>query len=104
FIQLYRQPNSTLFPYTTLFRSKEAGNRCFLLGEGLKSLHRKITIFNPSTNKQLADLSGINEVGSRLVFNVLKGASRGSIRNCLGDRKSTRLNSSHVSISYAVFC
>src|SRR5215475_6335007 len=40
--------------------------------------------FQCSTNKQLADLSRINEVGSRLVFNVLKGASGRSIRNCFG--------------------
>src|SRR2546430_12335473 len=65
-----RPPRSTLFPYTTLFRS-------------LKELHRRAlrTIPWPRT---------------------LDGFVRGE--NLSGDRKSTRLNSSHSQISYAVFC
>src|SRR5438874_8858206 len=62
-----RPPRSTLFPYTTLFRSVEAASR-------------------PTSS------SGRNDGNS---------CPRGSRRR---DRKSTRLNSSHVEISYAVFC
>src|SRR5690349_22131068 len=61
-----RPPRSTLFPYTTLFRSKYP-----------------------------AELRAANVEGSALAqFTV----------DTTGDRKSTRLNSSHVEISYAVFC
>src|SRR5438045_4631355 len=65
-------PRSTLFPYTTLFRS---GVRC---GPGQVGLDRK------NLTKPVEDLR------------VFPGASP--------DRKSTRLNSSHLGISYAVFC
>src|SRR5690348_17539432 len=66
-----RPPRSTLFPYTTLFRSRLLVCSCRGLGGGLRS-------------------------GRGLLVR-----SRG---RCEGDRKSTRLNSSHPSISYAVFC
>src|SRR5438876_7641908 len=66
-----RPPRSTLFPYTTLFRSISLG-------------HER-SIRKPRRN------SLRNVVGSRSLGNIL-------------DRKSTRLNSSHPSISYAVFC
>src|SRR5437868_8786019 len=65
---LRRPPRSTLFPYTTLFRS--------------------LLLFRASLDW--------------LTAAVVPGAKDGTLR--LGDRKSTRLNSSHVSISYAVFC
>src|SRR2546429_6167231 len=77
-----RPPRSTLFPYTTLFRS----------------------VLKP---EKLADIPG------RKVYVVLSdfadNASRHSAKDVLdvarrGDRKSTRLNSSHGYISYAVFC
>src|SRR5438067_10558374 len=68
-----RPPRSTLFPYTTLFRSQII--RGELAGDLAQGLLR----------------------GAQLLGDQLSGA-------LLGDRKSTRLNSSHVSISYAVFC
>src|SRR2546426_4845400 len=65
-----RPPRSTLFPYTTLFRS----------GQGAFSVKTdgsiKVSVMNGSRNRGLLE----------------------------GDRKSTRLNSSHLVISYAVFC
>src|SRR5438067_7740754 len=67
-----RPPRSTLFPYTTLFRS--AGGA------------RRRDAFRADTDGARAE-----------------GQSKGR-REERGDRKSTRLNSSHVSISYAVFC
>src|SRR2546430_17742327 len=67
FLMIRRPPRSTLFPYTTLFRSTEL---------------------------QLNDVLGTRRIaGHRL-----------DDRNVWGDRKSTRLNSSHSQISYAVFC
>src|SRR2546428_8026690 len=81
-----RPPRSTLFPYTTLFRSREAVEGDTVWAElryhgtqvdGKKQVTRGVT------------LSGIQ--GEQIVWAKL-------------DRKSTRLNSSHDQISYAVFC
>src|SRR5207302_9238115 len=77
FFMIRRPPRSTLFPYTTLFRSML--DDLAAPGEGLAGVAR------PG--------------GGRLRAHLLP---RGA-RRC-GDRKSTRLNSSHVKISYAVFC
>src|SRR2546426_5785861 len=83
-----RPPRSTLFPYTTLFRS---------LGErGLrKSMDPKEEI--AELKRQVERLSLFHEVGKAL-------ASTLDLQKILQDRKSTRLNSSHLVISYAVFC
>src|SRR5688572_32772539 len=81
-----RPPSSTLFPYTTLFRSFLAGE--LHLGDGvLDRLHR-----------QHRDAEEAVGVGLAVVCEppVVGAAER--------DRKSTRLNSSHSQISYAVFC
>src|SRR2546429_3872390 len=77
-----RPPRSTLFPYTTLFRSLFVG--AFILRTPYQSLHR---------HPQLHRLSSAPFAHSnpRSILNRL-------------DRKSTRLNSSHGYISYAVFC
>src|SRR5438034_3355045 len=72
-----RPPRSTLFPYTTLFRSVQAlriSQRAYVLESG------KIVLHGPSEELRSSD----------------------TIRK--SDRKSTRLNSSHTVISYAVFC
>src|SRR5690242_21000672 len=78
-----RPPRSTLFPYTTLFRS--AGD---MTGSGVT----------------LQDAMGAGLV--QYVHGVLQGliGFLGGLGRADGDRKSTRLNSSHMSISYAVFC
>src|SRR5215208_7295916 len=70
FLMIRRPPRSTLFPYTTLFRSPR---------------------------RRAARRSGA-DAGEPVDQRALPGRRRGE------DRKSTRLNSSHVAISYAVFC
>src|SRR2546427_9615864 len=84
-----RPPRSTLFPYTTLFRSLVA------MPPGAKSVPRHIAIIMDG-NGRWAKAQG---------FPRIKGHEQGAraARECV-DRKSTRLNSSHSQISYAVFC
>src|SRR5690242_20958647 len=82
---LRRPPRSTLFPYTTLFRSE----RGRLVGEAAE---RHQVVHRERIARELAD-------GER------RPRDRKFSRDPLTiDRKSTRLNSSHMSISYAVFC
>src|SRR5438874_6226755 len=83
-----RPPRSPLFPYTTLFRS--LGRR-----SGAAALHG-ILDMQPLREFLAAgiDLAGID-------LNIAAGRLRAA---AMLDRKSTRLNSSHVEISYAVFC
>src|SRR3989442_10899500 len=79
-----RPPRSTLFPYTTLFRSRH-GRSAERRPERLQRRHR------------CCDEGGLVERKLRLDADALR-------RSLRSDRKSTRLNSSHVRISYAVFC
>src|SRR5690348_18149969 len=80
---LRRPPRSTLFPYTTLFRSDHGLMR---LGEA----EQVVSLFRNSYNIPLVHVDA-----SADFLAGLEGVT---------DRKSTRLNSSHPSISYAVFC
>src|SRR5258707_11120882 len=87
-----RPPRSTLFPYTTLFRSLPEAEQHDVVRHGVP-LH------------QLAHAV----VNRRVVFLALEqdlppAFFREGERIIEGDRKSTRLNSSHANISYAVFC
>src|SRR3712207_9168867 len=83
FLMIRRPPRSTLFPYTTLFRSLYARVR---LPRGEL----------PGVAEQVLERH-LEEANVRPYRDVLFG-------NELQDRKSTRLNSSHANISYAVFC
>src|SRR5258708_21538813 len=83
-----RPPRSTLFPYTTLFRSKT-----------LAPFEQRPS-FLPSPDEQQA--IAFVEMGIRIVR--VQGDRTVEAFECLLDRKSTRLNSSHQIISYAVFC
>src|SRR5256885_7077391 len=85
-----RPPRSTLFPYTTLFRSQEDRD---LLQKDLVPLRR-----GP---RPLARGLGTS---SKKTATSSKGTRESSKRTVTSDRKSTRLNSSHLVISYAVFC
>src|SRR3712207_7672313 len=88
-----RPPRSTLFPYTTLFRSLAS----YHVENGTMALPH--TEVDPSV--------GGRGIGSTLVAGVLAAARERGLTvlpYCSLDRKSTRLNSSHANISYAVFC
>src|SRR5947209_16886311 len=74
-----RPPRSTLFPYTTLFRSP--------LGVALEPV-----VEEPLAREVVVDADDVRR--ARVVLEPAQ----------VGDRKSTRLNSSHANISYAVFC
>src|SRR5256885_11306977 len=92
FLMIRRPPRSTLFPYTTLFRSgslavlgREATAAGILLALGVLAM--TVGLIRSETASDLRTLTAA-------------GASSTTRR----DRKSTRLNSSHLVISYAVFC
>src|SRR3712207_7846789 len=85
FLMIRRPPRSTLFPYTTLFRSLQA-----------------VTWLCPQGTARPSGQGCRLEPTSQHLWNV---TSPGEVRFAgQEDRKSTRLNSSHANISYAVFC
>src|SRR3712207_6958096 len=79
-----RPPRSTLFPYTTLFRSQvgQQGRDCDGEALGIGPAQEQAAEQDQPCQRQVDDARPVN----------------------VGDRKSTRLNSSHANISYAVFC
>src|SRR2546430_13211880 len=87
-----RPPRSTLFPYTTLFRSWVV----FRKGD------RKLDVMRPYLEAaEMAGASKVVAIGEAREFQWVFDATR---KQDAEDRKSTRLNSSHSQISYAVFC
>src|SRR5256886_8278347 len=88
-----RPPRSTLFPYTTLFRSVQGqlSNLLRDLGQGLAAFHQDL-----GDRMQNIVFVTMSEFGRTARENGNRGTDQ--------DRKSTRLNSSHSQISYAVFC
>src|SRR3712207_8952134 len=80
-----RPPRSTLFPYTTLFRSTKVREVL------LKGLPGKTTYVVDEPPAFAVRMKAETQAGKRTA-------------SVVGDRKSTRLNSSHANISYAVFC
>src|SRR5688572_31713842 len=89
---LRRPPRSTLFPYTTLFRSPVH------IGLAVELFERRIGVFPPNHPV----LGAVAHSVLRAV--VLHGVYSAALTSVGLDRKSTRLNSSHSQISYAVFC
>src|SRR5436305_13799217 len=94
FLMLRRPPRSTLFPYTTLFRSEVS------FAPGAVPLRRLVVRICEESERQLV---------FRLELLVRCHVVRADAEDLdpalpVQDRKSTRLNSSHVRISYAVFC
>src|SRR3712207_7868336 len=88
-----RRPRSTLFPYTTLFRSGLIRARYAVLALPFGVL-RTLDVDPPFGPERRPAVEGLRY--SRVVKVFLQFRRR--------DRKSTRLNSSHANISYAVFC
>src|SRR5262245_65387018 len=84
-------PRSTLFPYTTLFRSQAHAGRT----------ERQLVLTQPDRAAGRSDLHGaeLRLIGSQVWRQEVENVVLARI-----DRKSTRLNSSHLGISYAVFC
>src|SRR3712207_8439769 len=93
FLMIRRPPRSTLFPYTTLFRSHDGplGARHVLLAVRELPQHPR---GQNLLERSVDDRGGKPRLGSRTQLAALLPP----------DRKSTRLNSSHANISYAVFC
>src|SRR3712207_7279337 len=90
-----RPPRSTLFPYTTLFRSlKNEGIIAINLADG----DELIDVRHASDG---AEVVLVTRNGKGLKFREADARAMG---RATADRKSTRLNSSHANISYAVFC
>src|SRR5689334_24547465 len=87
-----RPPRSTLFPYTTLFRSVE------FAAADMEQVNRTIL------SRTSSDVTMIPEVANHLISSGGKRLRPILTLAMAQDRKSTRLNSSHSSISYAVFC
>src|SRR5690242_21208099 len=94
-----RPPRSTLFPYTTLFRSA-----------GFKTIQRSGIRLSTGETARLDFTLTVGDVREDVIVTGAtpavraESASLGAVVEHDQDRKSTRLNSSHMSISYAVFC
>src|SRR2546427_6999899 len=84
FLMIRRPPRSTLFPYTTLFRS----------------VLRELLLGVADHDKRRGDIGEVLALAARGLEPVVDGG----LDVLAKDRKSTRLNSSHSQISYAVFC
>src|SRR3712207_8299852 len=82
-----RPPRSTLFPYTTLFRSD--------FDEGIQGGLEQLRVAQTAQRHR-----GLVELDARCILGAHLLEANGNFI----DRKSTRLNSSHANISYAVFC
>src|SRR5690606_39597866 len=97
FLLMPPPPSSTLFPYTTLFRSPDLG-----LPHG-HDLVDAGHVHRPSVDGPAGELERPGPDGVGLVERVRRVGAE-DVGHGRADRKSTRLNSSHVKISYAVFC
>src|SRR5688572_30913411 len=91
-----RPPRSTLFPYTTLFRS-QVDQAEVLHGVKVADPYRWLEDDVRKSDEVASWVASQNQV----TFGYLKSIPQ---REAIQDRKSTRLNSSHSQISYAVFC
>src|SRR3712207_8447848 len=93
FLMIRRPPRSTLFPYTTLFRSEDGDDP--ELRELLTSSERRLEELEDEIRLAMVEPDPNDE--KDVIVEVRPGTGG-------EDRKSTRLNSSHANISYAVFC
>src|SRR3712207_8302854 len=109
-----RPPRSTLFPYTTLFRSDRMVSGGFEANRGrlpmpITGNYKIVSHYGQYNVEGLKDVKldnkGINILGQpgSMARSIYDGEVS-AVYGWQGDRKSTRLNSSHANISYAVFC
>src|SRR5688572_32564777 len=87
FLMIRRPPRSTLFPYTTLFRSQQ----------------RLAVVGDPGVERVARGAGAVVDQRALLAAQMIEQRRLARVR-APQDRKSTRLNSSHSQISYAVFC
>src|SRR5207253_3363294 len=100
FLCIPPHPRSTFFPYTTLFRSQQVGV-CVLDPHGELIDHVLARLDNKDVDKvAFLDLANYHYPFGLNLFTCADLTNPFEVQ----DRKSTRLNSSHVAISYAVFC
>src|SRR3712207_7208843 len=86
-----RPPRSTLFPYTTLFRSTRVNSE-------------EVATDAPTGQAMPQRENALDNALALYICSYPLGMFQAGVRCILRDRKSTRLNSSHANISYAVFC
>src|SRR5207248_11788443 len=99
FFMIPRHPSSTLFPYTTLFRSLDG-----LFAAKKLPVEFVLARFEPEPWEPLDTLGFARFLAFSQAPNWESELVRSRLIARVGDRKSTRLNSSHRTISYAVFC
>src|SRR3712207_8329291 len=98
-----RPPRSTLFPYTTLFRSVHQARHGRVDAELVREVRGDPDVLREEREREAGpepprqDLAGRGDHRGEV-------AAGGGVEDLHQDRKSTRLNSSHANISYAVFC
>src|SRR3712207_7163992 len=95
-----RPPRSTLFPYTTLFRSLDKARQ-----QAVEDAKRRAELLVNAAGRRLGEIIEITEstYDDPGIVSMARAAPAADIPT-EADRKSTRLNSSHANISYAVFC
>ena len=92
FLMIRRPPRSTLFPYTTLFRSEDVE----LAVAKIDEIRTQLQEFQAKVQDSVNEFNEDNA--------LFQATLQKDIQDAQLDRKSTRLNSSHKPISYAVFC
>src|SRR5690348_17781664 len=94
---IQRPPQSTLFPYTTLFRSRT---------RKIELASKPLPLLSSNSTRSWFRIRGcaVNGPPCSLCLRGESSFAETQTRKAAQDRKSTRLNSSHPSISYAVFC
>src|SRR3712207_7348609 len=111
FLMIRRPPRSTLFPYTTLFRSVRgapgltAADSIAMIREELRRAPAQLVLWQTGAVEAARNLD-LDEFAATLDMGLkrIHVAGADAVLVDPQDRKSTRLNSSHANISYAVFC
>src|SRR5690606_41178022 len=101
---LLRPPRPTLFPYTTLFRSPVLLHLALTIGRSPPPAGLGVPL--RTRHSRFSESAATDELEDRAIV-WMRSRQEPNLKDLIGgvlDRKSTRLNSSHVKISYAVFC